>query len=89
VAFGRIYVLEGATLGGRTLLPVVASRVGVTAARGAAFLASYGAAVGEMWSRFGFALDAWCDDQARREAAEAAAIATFESLGRWLCRVPE
>ena len=29
-AFGCVYVLEGATLGGRTLLPVVAARVGVT-----------------------------------------------------------
>ena len=87
-AFGCVYVLEGATLGGRTLLPVVTNRVGVAPDRGASFLASYGDAVGTMWSRFGAAVDAWCDEPNRRTAAQAAAVATFETLERWLCRVP-
>ena len=88
-AFGCVYVLEGATLGGRTLLPTVAARVGVTPERGAAFLASYGDEVGAMWRRFGAALDDWCRDPGRRADAETAAIATFAALERWLCRVPE
>jgi heme oxygenase len=39
-AFGCVYVMEGATLGGRTLLPLVEDRLGLDAQRGAAFLAS-------------------------------------------------
>jgi heme oxygenase len=84
-AFGCVYVFEGATLGGRTLLPLVQSRLGCDAGRGAAFLASYGDAVGEMWQRFGTALDAFCFDGARRASAERAATATFAALEGWLC----
>jgi heme oxygenase len=84
-AFGCIYVLEGATLGGRTLLPLVQSRLGLTADSGAAFLASYGEDVASMWRGFGSALDAWCDAPERRSRAAQAAVATFTSLERWLC----
>ncbi len=84
-AFGCVYVLEGATLGGRTLLPLVQRNIGLTAATGAAFLSSYGAAVTGMWQRFGSALDAWCETPARRDRAAAAAVATFDTLDHWLC----
>ena len=59
-AFGCAYVLEGATLGGRSLAPLVATRLGLTAGSGAAFLASYGDAVEEKWRAFGEALDRCC-----------------------------
>jgi heme oxygenase len=84
-AFGGLYVLEGATLGGRTLLPVVVDRLGLSAEHGAAFLASYGAEVGAMWRRFGTALDAWCHTPERQSRAGMAAVATFEALQEWLC----
>lgn len=84
-ALGSVYVFEGATLGGRTLLPLVESNMGLTAQHGASFLASYGAEVTPMWSRFGAALDAWCEDEARRASASAAAMRTFEALEVWLC----
>ena len=84
-AFGCMYVLEGATLGGRTLLPLVESRLGLTAERGAAYLASYGEDVASMWRGFGAALDAWCEAPERRARAVLAAVATFESLDAWLC----
>ena len=87
-AFGCVYVFEGASLGGRTLLPLVEARLGLTPAHGARFLASYGAAVNAMWARFGAALDAWCRDEDRRRQAQSAAIATFEALEAWLCAVP-
>jgi len=82
-AFGCVYVMEGATLGGRTLLPLVQGRLGLTS--GTAFLASYGAEVGVMWRAFGVALDAWCDGPERRFRAAEAAVATFTSLDSWLC----
>jgi heme oxygenase len=85
MALGCLYVLEGATLGGQTLLPMVQRRLGLTAANGAAFLASYGDNVISMWRAFGAALDAWCAAPERSARAAAAAVATFGSLEQWLC----
>jgi heme oxygenase len=87
-AFGCIYVLEGATLGGRTLLPLVESHLGLTAARGASFLASYGDNVAAMWRNFGIALDAWCGVPERQVSAARAAVGTFDALAAWLCGEP-
>jgi heme oxygenase (biliverdin-IX-beta and delta-forming) len=84
-AFGCAYVLEGATLGGRTLLPLVESRLGLTAGRGASYLASYGDHVGPMWHRFGVALDGWCAAPERQASAARAAVCTFDALAGWLC----
>lgn len=84
-AFGRLYVLEGASLGGRTLLPQVYKHLGCSPESGAAFLASYGANVQAMWQRFGAALDAWCTSPERTALSTSAAIATFEELELWLC----
>jgi heme oxygenase len=87
-AFGCAYILEGATLGGRTLLPLVQSRLGLTAGTGASFLASYGEDVTSMWRSFGTALDAWCASPERTADAAAAAVATFDALEVWLCGAP-
>lgn len=84
-AFGSLYVLEGATLGGRTLLPLVRGHLGYSAERGAAFLASYGEAVGMMWQRFGAALESWCCNAERKARAADAATLTFARLEHWLC----
>jgi heme oxygenase len=84
-AFGSLYVLEGATLGGRTLLPLVHGHLGYSAGRGAAFLASYGEAVGMMWQRFGAALESWCCNAERKARAADAATQTFARLEHWLC----
>jgi heme oxygenase len=84
-AFGCAYVLEGATLGGKTLMPLVESRLGLSARHGAAFLASYGEAVEEKWRSFGEALNRCClGDPDRARSAEAAA-ATFSALEHWFC----
>jgi heme oxygenase len=82
---GRTYVLEGATLGGRTLLPVVERHLGLSAEHGAAFLASYRDDVDAMWQRFAAALESWCSTAQRRDAATTAASATFTALEAWLC----
>jgi heme oxygenase len=87
-AFGCTYVFEGATLGGRTLLPLVSTRLGLTALRGAAFLASYGDELQSMWNRFGSALDSWCCAAERQSSAACAAVDTFDALQIWLCGDP-
>jgi len=86
-ALGAAYVLEGATLGGRTLMPVVQSRLGLTPERGAAFLASYGAAVDTMWRAFGAVVERCCPEGPERQRAAASAAATFAALEGWLCGV--
>jgi heme oxygenase len=85
-AFGAAYVFEGATLGGRTLLPLVTTHLGLGPTHGARFLGSYGDAVDRMWADFRAALETWCVIDARRAEAREAAIATFGALERWLCR---
>jgi heme oxygenase (biliverdin-IX-beta and delta-forming) len=85
-ALGSLYVLEGATLGGQVLLPMVEQRLRLTRARGASYLASYGQDTRTMWQRFGSVVEAWCDNSGRRATAAAAAVATFESLEAWACR---
>jgi heme oxygenase len=84
-AFGCTYVLEGATLGGRVLLPMVEERLHLTPEHGAAFLASYRDDVSRMWRTFGVAVDDWCHSREREETAARAATMTFEVLTDWLC----
>jgi heme oxygenase len=84
-AFGCAYVLEGATLGGRTMLPLVETRLHLTAQHGAAYLASYGADVSRRWAEFGTALNAWCHEPLRRASTVQAATRTFDALTEWLC----
>ncbi len=84
-AFGCAYVLEGATLGGRMLLPLAQERLGLTPECGETFLASYGERVTSKWREFGAALDAWCSSPPRQARAAAAAVSTFDALDEWLC----
>ncbi len=56
-AFGTLYVLEGATLGGQLLRRRVESTLGLTPATGLAFLTAYGPKVGAMWRAFVDSLD--------------------------------
>jgi heme oxygenase len=83
-AFGCVYVLEGATLGGRVLLPMVERELGLTTANGAAFLASYGPEVTTMWNDFRATLENWCSTDDRRARAAEAAVGVFAALERWL-----
>jgi heme oxygenase len=87
-ALGCVYVFEGATLGGRSLLPLVASNLNMYAAHGAAFLASYGAHVGSMWRGFRSVMENSCIQPEQRARAVGAAIETFECLDGWLCETP-
>lgn len=84
-ALGCAYVLEGATLGGRTMLPLLNKRLGLTPQHGAAYFASYGENVTSMWRVFGAAFDRWCTNPQREASAVTAALATFDALTAWLC----
>ena len=87
-ALGCLYVLEGATLGGQHLLPLVQRQLGLSGEHGASYLASYGNEVGAMWRRFGAAVESHCQDADAGARAVAGAVATFLALEEWLCGAP-
>lgn len=79
-ALGALYVLEGSTLGGRVIARHVARVHGADAP--CAYYRAHGSRGGAMWTAFRGRLDAV--PEAGAPAAAAAAVATFEALGRWL-----
>lgn len=81
-AFGCAYVLEGSTLGGRSITAIL-DRSGIpTGAR--SFFASYGEAVGQKWREFCAMLQALDPSESPTVVREAAA--TFDAMAAWLAR---
>lgn len=82
-ALGCLYVLEGATLGGRIISRRLAS-LGVAPAAGGAYFHGYGPHTGEMWR----ALVVVLDEASRALDAEQTIVAfareTFAALHDWL-----
>ncbi|MGD9562372.1 MAG: biliverdin-producing heme oxygenase [Pyrinomonadaceae bacterium] len=60
-AFGSIYVMEGATLGGQVITRHLKEHLGLTPEKGGAFFNSYGKDVGPMWKEFGAAITAYAE----------------------------
>jgi heme oxygenase len=51
-AFGSLYVMEGATLGGQLINRHLKEHLGISAENGGAFFNGYGARTGPMWKEF-------------------------------------
>lgn len=83
-ALGALYVLEGATLGGRIIHRRVAEPLGVTAERGAAYYHGYGEGTGPRWKAFGAALARYADETGTAPRVVAGAVACFAALEAWL-----
>ena len=81
---GVLYVLEGATLGGQILRREIATRLGLEADNGAAFLDIYGAATGRRWRDFIEYLGTRPMSAAERAAVVTAAQTTFSCFEHWL-----
>jgi heme oxygenase len=75
---GCLYVLEGATLGGKLICASLRRVLGIGPENGAAFFASYGEAVACQWQRFCVALEKSLPDVAARQEATLSGVATFE-----------
>jgi heme oxygenase len=76
-AYGVLYVLENATLGGQIIARRLHAALGVTATTGGRFFQSYGPEVGANWRRFVAMLDGSVEATAEGDRVERAALATF------------
>jgi heme oxygenase len=85
---GCLYVLEGATLGGKLISANLARVLGIGPENGAAFFASYGATVASQWQLFCAALEKSLSDVAARNEAALSAVATFQLFNECIV-VPE
>ena len=82
-ALGRMYVLEGSTLGGRVIRRTVEARG--DSMEGLAFLDPYGERAGERWRAFLAVLDAEAGTTGDVEAMVRGAVAGFRHAELWLC----
>lgn len=81
-AMGRLYVTEGATLGGRMLARGLDPLLG-TGEAGRAFLLGHGARHGAMWLAFCAALERCGADPARQAGMLRGATASFAAFEAW------
>lgn len=80
---GCLYVMEGATLGGRMITQHVRTTLGITPATGGSFFNGYGDNTGKMWQGMRQLLLDSAVDSKTENTIVASAIATFASLRRW------
>ena len=79
-AFGSIYVMEGATLGGQVITRHLRQNFDLTPENGAAFFNSYGEKVGPMWKSFKETLDAYAETSGDEDEIIGTARETFDSF---------
>lgn len=85
-AFGALYVMEGATLGGQVISRMAALH-GYTPERGCCYFTSYGGQVGPMWRIYCSQCEAFgARHPDARESMVAAAVETFTFLRAWIGR---
>ena len=80
---GCLYVMEGATLGGRMITQHVRATLGITPATGGSFFDGYGDDTGKMWQAMRQLLVKAATDTQTENTIVANAIATFACLRCW------
>ncbi len=83
-AFGVMYVLEGATLGGQLMLRKVQAGLGLSPTQGAAFHHGYGFENGSQWHAFRACAERHLVDPTHCDEAVQLARQTFETYGAWM-----
>jgi heme oxygenase len=81
---GCVYVLEGASLGGQAIAPVLRRRLGITKNSGGSFFVGDEARTAARWDVVLEWLEGLPRDGAASRAIVASANATFEALIRWV-----
>ena len=80
---GCLYVLEGATLGGRMITQHVQATLGITPTTGGSFFDGYAGQTGRMWNAMRQTLLSAAVDAQVENAMVASAIATFTCMRGW------
>jgi heme oxygenase len=83
---GCLYVLEGASLGGQVIAPMLQRRLGLAKGSGASFFAGDAEATAARWICVLGWLEGLSGSGARSDEIVAAACTTFQTLGRWVER---
>lgn len=84
-AIGAMYVMEGATLGGRYICEHLEAALGLRADRGLAYFHSYGKARGRMWNEFRENVETWfAEGTLDAPLVVLSAIETFERFEEWM-----
>lgn len=83
-AFGCLYVVEGATLGGQLICRHLKRALNIEADSGGRFFSSYGPETPAMWRRFGLCIDLAVQGEPSTSAAIQAARETFLCLEAWM-----
>jgi heme oxygenase (biliverdin-IX-beta and delta-forming) len=81
-AFGSLYVMEGATLGGQVIMRHLRQHLDITPENGGAFFNSYGERVGPMWKEFCAVTNEYAEKAQEDETIINAAKETFDSFAR-------
>jgi len=79
-AFGSVYVMEGATLGGQLIVRQIKESLGLQPESGGSFFYSYGPNVGPMWKQFGAAITEFAEKADRDDEIIEGARDTFDSF---------
>ena len=82
-AFGIVYVIEGASLGGQLISRHIRQTLGVTLETGGLFFHGYGERTGVMWKGFRAAAVSFVTTPDEEALAIAAALQTFRTLRDW------
>ena len=80
---GCVYVMEGATLGGRVITKQIRAALGITPVTGGSFFEGYGDDTGMMWQGMRHLLASGAQDTETENTIVANAVATFSSLRDW------
>ena len=84
--FGALYVLEGATLGGRYIAQHLSGRLGLSAGAGCAYFASYGQELERRWQTFRARLASVAALPECERRVIGAACRQFEAFERWILK---
>lgn len=82
-AFGTLYVLEGATLGGQIITRHLKQHLALDAETGCSFFNSYGDQVGPMWKKFGVAITEFAEQNGDDQTIIQAARDTFDAFAKY------
>ena len=80
---GCVYVMEGATLGGRIITQHIRATLGLTPLTGGSFFEGYGDATGMMWQSMRQLLVSGAPDTKTENTIVTNAVTTFASLRSW------